>query len=223
MLGRAFQLIGQDKTVLYPAMIAEFIGIWLIRFFTGQQLQEQNIIPALLISGLLTFFIHLYIAECARQLILRKSLTIASALEVSLRRYMPVLFFSSLLPVPFLAVLFLLIGPSQVWLLMPLMFLLILILSMYPVVYVLSGVPAFRVYRAIWQYFCRKPWQVCRIFIYCLAITFGFAALISTLSELLPGNFSSVLVPLLSGVRTVLLVYGMVLFFVGDQKVSELV
>jgi len=222
MLGRIFQLIGQDKTVLYPAMIVEFINLWLLKFLSGQQLPEQYMAVTLLAPGLLTFFIHLFTAECARQLILRKSLAITSALGVSLQRYWPALFFGILLPVPLFAGLFLLANSVWVWVLMPFLFLIIIILGVYPVVYVLSNVPAFKVYQTIWQYFRRKPGQIWRIFVFFMAITFGFNALVLILSEALPGNFSSVLIPLLGGLRTVLLIYGLALLFLGDQQISEL-
>ena len=221
MLGRIFQLINQDRSVLYPAMIMEFLNLWLLKLL--QQLPEQQMLLVLLIPGLLAIFIHLFTAECARQLILRKNLTIASALGVSLQRYLPALFFSVLLPAPFLAALFLLAGSIWVWMLTPILFLAILFLGVYPVVYVLSGVTAFKVYRAIWLYFRRKPVQIWRIFLFFTVITFCFNALVLPLSNTLPGNVSSVLIPLLGGFRTVLLVYGLVLFFLGDQQISELV
>jgi hypothetical protein len=205
--------------VLYPAMIVEFINLLLLKFFSGQQLLEKFL--ALLLPGLLVIFIHLFTAECARQLILRKHLTIAAALEVSLKRYLPLLFFSVLLPMLLLAPIIL--ANSSAWLLALTLVPVSLVLNVYPVVYVLSNMPAYKVYQAIWQYFRRKPWQIWRIFLFLIAMTFSFNMPLVSLGNALPGNLASVVIPLLGGMRTVFQVYGLVLFFLGDQQVSELV
>lgn len=209
--------------MLYPAMIVEFVNLWILKLASAMKMPEQYALLTLLIPGLLVIFIHLFVSESARQLVLHKRLLIGLALESSIKRYVPAVFFGVILPAIILAPIFLLVTNSVLLMILtPLVFLLAVILGIYPVVYVLSSVPAYRVYQMIWLYFRRKPWQLWRIFLFFMAVTFGANILVLWMSEILPGNYSSLLVPIFSGLRTVFLIYGIVILFLGDQQISEL-
>jgi hypothetical protein len=106
---------------------------------------------------------------------------------------------------------------------LPLLFGLTLIVSVFPVVYVLSGVSVLKVYQAIYMYFRKKPFAMLWIFIFFLAVSFGFSFIEGVVQNYLPGNVISALLPLLGGFKNVFLIYGLVLFFLSGQQISEVV
>ncbi|MDR1997427.1 MAG: hypothetical protein LBQ83_03800 [Candidatus Margulisbacteria bacterium] len=229
MAAKILQLIGQDRAVLYPAMIADFLTIWLAKFL---QLNAAGSLPRylllLLLSALVGLFVNLFAAECARQIILRKKLLLNTALADTAGHYLPTLFFCGILAGLSAAVfllLFTLAGDKLGhWLvfLVPLWLVLGFILKIFPIVYVLGAVPAYRVYYLIYMYLRKNFRRGLSAFSFFLLVTLllNLAAVFLTR---LPANFTAALAPLLSGFGAVFLVYGLVLFFLGDQQINELV
>ncbi|MDR2431930.1 MAG: hypothetical protein LBD99_06760 [Candidatus Margulisbacteria bacterium] len=222
MLTKIFQLINQDKSVLYPAMIAHFLLAW-----AGQRWLPQNGYGALALlglSGLLNLFVHLFTAECARQIVLRPALLFGQALGLSVKRYVPAFIFSGLL-----AALFLLVGLFFrrlgwfSWLGLPALLTLGFALEIFPLVYVLSGVSAPRIYYLIYLYFCREPRRSVQLFSFFISLSILVNIGAAFLDKYLPVSLAAVATPLFGGFGMVFNIYGLALLLLSGHRINELV
>lgn len=219
---RILKLIDQDKSVLYPALISSFLIFWLPEIFPIAA-SQNNAAIILLVSAGLQLFVQLFTAECARQIIIRPVVLFSQALSVSVRRYVPALFFSGLLGVLLLSIGILSdrLGTAGL-LLLPLVFLLGLALQLFPLIYVLSGMPVYKIYGVLALFFRRYPRRALQLLSFFLLVSVLLNMATYWLARL-PGNFKTLLVPLFGGVGLVFLFYGLTLLLLDNNRISELV
>jgi len=235
---RILKLIGQDKAVLYPALIVEFLMLSLLPdilpadFGAPEKLLPQLplVLLFVLLGSGLQCFVCLFTAECARQVLIRPVILFGQTLNVTLRRLIPTILYGALLA---LAYGFLLGGLAMLlrlspglaasgWLLMLPAFLLIFALYIFPLFYVLSGVPVYKVYSLLILFLRRYPRRALQLLLFFLLLLIlrneGAYLLLQ-----LPQNFKILVLPLFNGFSTVFLFYGLTLLLQDNHRISELV
>jgi hypothetical protein len=199
------------------------------RLLAGFLSATQAAYLLLLVSFVLNVFVQLFAAECARQLIVRKKILVGQTVTDSVRRFLPALFFGALLPLLLVgglsaAALTLFNGhPGLNFLLilfMPLTFLIGLAEALFPVVYVLSATPVYKIYYLLGNYLRRNFRHALQVITFILLAALLFNAAAFFLQKL---PYAEILVALLGGFQTVFVVYGLVVLFLGRNQVNELV
>jgi len=237
---RILKLIGQDKAVLYPALIVEFLMLGLLPdilpadFGAPEKLLPQ--LPLLLSFALLgsglQCFVCLFTAECARQVLIRPAILFGQTLNVTLRRLIPTMLCGALLALAYgfllaaLAIFLRFLPPGgatlSFWFLLPLVFLLMFALYVFPLFYVLSGAPVQRVYGLLILFFRRYPRRALQLLLFFLLLLIlrneGAYLLLQ-----LPQNLKIFFLPLFNGFSTVFLFYGLTLLLQDNHRISELV
>ena len=228
MVVRVLQLINQDKIALYVALIAN-LGLSLLNLFLAKYL-GQNLVLFLTLLSMLAVIVFecLFAAECARQIIVRKKILIGQAFGDSCKRYFPTLLFGVIIPVLVAAVLLfvaaLLLGPRAANFFQIAGTALGLALALgavfFPVVYVLSNTAVTKIYYLLGNYLRKNFRHALQaiLFILLLALLFGSAEALLTNVP-----YAEVFNALLGGGESVFMVYGLVVMFLGQNQVSELV
>ncbi|MDR2429081.1 MAG: hypothetical protein LBD62_04670 [Candidatus Margulisbacteria bacterium] len=228
MVARVLHLLKQDQIALYVALSARLAAALPAKFLAAYFNEEQLSYVLLAVAFALTVFVQIFAADCARQMIVRKKILVGQTLADSLKRYIPTLFWGFVLPlllVTALGVLLLSLLGSQLaakiaFLLLPLIFLVGLGETLFPVVYVLSNMPVYRIYYLLGNYLLKNFRHALQVlsFVLLTALVVNLAAVFL---QKLP--YAEILIALLSGFQAVFVVYGLVIMFLGNNQVSELV
>ncbi|MDR1114299.1 MAG: hypothetical protein LBL50_04335 [Candidatus Margulisbacteria bacterium] len=228
MVARVLHLLKQDQIALYVALIVRLALPLPAKFLTNYLNTAQLDYALLVLAFMLTVFVQIFAADCARQMIVRKKILVGQTLTDSLKRYVPTLFFGSVLPlllVVTLGVLLLSLLGGQfdakiAFLLLPLIFLAGLCETLFPVVYVLSNMPVYRIYYLFGNYLLKNFRHALQVLFFIL-LTALVVSLATPFLQRLP--YAEFWTALLSGFQAVFVVYGLVIMFLGNNQVSELV
>jgi hypothetical protein len=221
-------MLKQDQIALYVALSARLAAALPAKFFAGYLTEMQLSYALLFLTFLLTVFVQLFAADCARQLIVRRKILVGQTLADSAKRYLPALFFGFVLPLLALtalgALLLSLLGSQlaakSAFLLLPLVFLIGLCETLFPAVYVLSNMPVYRIYYLLGNYLLKNFRHALQVLFFVL-LTALVVDLAAAFLQKLP--YAEILTALLGGFQSVFVVYGLVIMFLGRNQVSELV
>ncbi|GBR74325.1 hypothetical protein NO1_1522 [Candidatus Termititenax aidoneus] len=228
MVARVLHLLKQDQIALYVALIMRLALPLPAKFLANYLSATQLDYLLLALAFVLTVFVQIFAADCARQMIVRKKILVGQTLAYSLKRYVPTLFFGSALPLLLVitlgVLLFSLLGSQFdariALLLLPLVFLTGLCETLFPVVYVLSNMPVYRIYYLLGNYLLKNFRHALQVLFFIL-LTALLVNLAAAFLQKLP--YAEFLAALLSGFQAVFVVYGLVVMFLGNNQVSELV
>jgi hypothetical protein len=221
-------LLKQDQIALYVALAARLAAVLPAKFFANYFTETQLSYALLFLTFALTVFVQIFAADCARQMVVRKKILVGQALADSAKRYIPTLFFGFVLPLLALAMLGLLLlsllgsqlAAKGAFLLLPLIFLIGLCETLFPAVYVLSNMPVYRIYYLLGNYLFKNFRHALQVLFFVL-LTALVVSLAAELLQKLP--YAEILTALLGGFQAVFVVYGLVVMFLGNNQVSELV
>ena len=227
MLARTLQLINQDKIALYVAFIAKLLAL-LPGMFLFNAGEAVVIYSTLLITFAEIIFTSLFAAECARQMIVRKKIFVGQTFADTFKRYIPTLFFGVI--IPFLAIMILYFVAALFFgqygerlisaAVLPLGIALGLALVFFPVVYVLSSSSASKTYALLGNYVRKNFRHAFQSIVFVLMTALLFGCLAIMLKDL---PYADILSALLGCCHSVFVVYGLVVLFMGQNQVSELV
>jgi len=208
LLRASTQLIRKDPIIVVPSVIGAFITTWLVVFLKidpNNISMSPNVISYIFTVWALNILLQLLITDFGKSLLTTSTVSMSDTVKRTLKRYFPALFWISLITISLM--LFILLINISYYILIaafPFILLITVIIQLFPIAYVLSDQPSFKIIKVIIT-FIKERWRpTMRIFI--IMVIIGLLSILATeLINAFPAALTSVINPFIQGFFQVLL------------------